>query len=111
MGTEAESHKQLKARTKCPFYGFRQAMEIFVDTEGNQCPLIRDYSPCRMEIERNIPDWKKCRLYNSKLLSKIKDKKIFPRELAPQPIEGWSGIIFNDWAEYILERENPPIDI
>lgn len=57
----------------CPFYGHavggflwltdsdQAALLTLIDSRGNQCALVLDaYSPCYMEIEGVMPDWKEC---------------------------------------------------
>ena len=34
----------------CPFYGFYDGPEIFVDQQENQCSMKRGYAPFEMEM-------------------------------------------------------------
>ena len=107
----AEEKVQLKPvydvpRTKCPFYGFHYAAGFFMDSEGNQCPLITDrYAPCQMEIAGKAPDWKLCGFRadkNEKVIEEIlANAKIGPKEFWPKGTNSWKGIPFKDWMNYI----------
>jgi hypothetical protein len=94
-----------KERTKCPFYGFCYVGGGFVDLEGNQCPFIGEYSPCKMEI----PDWENCpeprEGRKPNCLESIGDCKIFPKEFTPFGEESWEGIPFKKWVEYIMKED------
>jgi len=90
-------------RPPCPFYGFYKTGSIFMDQEGNQCPLIlNSYSPCQMEIDRINPDWEKCLLNNPKFMSQLEKFAevflFFPREFS-------EGILFKDWKNYVMSKK------
>jgi hypothetical protein len=55
----------------CPFYGRALFASHFVTQnqppfvlfrqDGNQCAIVvRSYAPCRMEMDGETPDWKRC---------------------------------------------------
>ena len=74
-------------KNNCPFYGFymQSAMGVMLDQSGNQCALITDsYSPCRMEVSRQNPDWKSCSYFhhpsNVVAIKKIANSfRVFPK--------------------------------
>jgi hypothetical protein len=94
-------------RYSCPFYGFYAGLGMLIDQEGNQCALIADsYSPCPMEMRREVPDLNKCeylKWYREERKKGI-DIRAFPREFNPHNGKSWKGISFEDWEEYVMNR-------
>ncbi|MBU4069788.1 MAG: hypothetical protein KJ646_02290 [Nanoarchaeota archaeon] len=102
-----------KQRYPCPFYGFHMAMEMLMDQSGNQCALItKSYSPCKMKISNQTPNWNKCQFVgekNRKALETITDNFIiFPDEFFPKGAKSWKGMAFKDWQNYIMKQETSP---
>ncbi len=100
-----------KSRPRCPFYGFSEAMGVFMDQKGNQCPLIlSSYSPCRMEVEGKLPSWDRCPFNKGKNRTVIKKiiatSKIFPEEFSPPGQSSWKGMSFKKWFKYIMGQES-----
>jgi hypothetical protein len=82
-----------------------------IDSNGNQCPLIKGYFPCRMETEGKDPDWYKCSTSTGESFSdfeeSLKEVRVFPAELWPLgPLKPgvesrWGGISLRAWYDYI----------
>lgn len=97
---------QSNGRTKCPFYGFEYFKEphnILKDSKGNQCPLhTKSYSPCKMEMNQQQPDWESCpansEATQSTIAGLLETARIFPREFYPQE----DGIPLQEWVNYIM---------
>jgi hypothetical protein len=52
----------------CPYYGYHAVPEFqrLASQGGNQCGLIvESYSPCRMEVDGQLPDFAQCELNGS----------------------------------------------
>ena len=99
-----------KDRPACPFYGFNAMMGILIDQNGNQCALITDsYSPCRMEMNSETPEWENCPANNPKITSGLEaamDKmRVFPDEFRPSNPNGWEGITLREWINYLANKE------
>ena len=96
-----------KPRPRCPFYGFHFFENNFYDQNGNQCPFItKRYAPCQMEINDEIPDWDKCRFFNTEenrvIVGEIFTKtRILPKEFQPEDGSDWVMI---DWVSYIMNQ-------
>jgi hypothetical protein len=100
-----------KQRHPCPFYGFNGSFGMMVDQEGNQCALLTNsYSPCRMEVNKQTPNYSKCSFNNeenNKALEKIANKmQIFPREFSPPNQKSWDGIKLRQWMDYLLKKNS-----
>ena len=98
---------ETRVRTKCPFYGFAYAMEMLIDSKGNQCALVTNsHSPCRMEMSNQEICWNKCRLNkegSSLPVEKLLESAvIFPNELMPKGASSWEGIPLKKWYEHII---------
>ena len=53
----------------CPLYGKYASPNYdgIISQNGNQCPLfINSYTPCKREINGEVPDLEKCSLNNPK---------------------------------------------
>ena len=113
MPETLENQQTKVQRTRCPFYGFSGAIGMFMDQQGNQCPLKAGYSPCLFVYQDKEANWQECPLNrrNSGLLERFNDWSIFPREHEPQGVSSWKGIRFGDWADYILNGKPLPIEI
>src|SRR3989344_547465 len=99
-----------KERYRCPFYGFHMARGMLMDQSGNRSALITNsYSPCRMEIRIQTPDWSECPFNNEEnraALEKIADYlTIFPDEFYPEETKSWKGMTFRGWQNYIMKRK------
>jgi len=73
---------------------------ILVDTYGNQCALIiGSYSPCRMEMNKENPDWNKCSFVENKERIDLIVAKfmVFPRSVS-------KGIALEDWCKQIMSE-------
>ncbi len=98
-----------KKRTKCPFYGFYNAMGHFMDQDGNQCPLITGhYAPCQLEIAGLDPDWSSCYVFNTAenkevIENILKKSRIAPNEYWPKGEKSFGGISFKDWYDHITK--------
>lgn len=117
MRYQAKAPEQ-KTRTKCPFYGFAYALSAMMDTQGNQCALIRDaHSPCRRQVyENQEPNWKECDICAEEekpnFLKSLEDNcvRVFPRELRPEGVREWAGVSFKDWHEHVVNGKEMPSD-
>lgn len=95
-----------RGRPQCPFYGFNGMFGKLIESGGNECGLTtRSYSPCRMEIARETPNWRECPFntedMNDRIESGMMDMKVLPRELRG------SGrrISLLDWARHVMDGE------
>ena len=96
-------------RTKCPFYGFTHLKNIFADSYGNQCALVKNsYSPCKMEMDNQEVCWNKCKFDRKKIFKFeefLDSVTIFPNELALKNTRSWEGIPLRKWYNYIVKEE------
>ena len=90
----------MENRYQCPFYGFYLSqIRTLVNQNGNQCALIvGSYGPCKMEFEKETPNWNECPFNNTehkKLIEEIVNScTVFP--------EGFSqGISMIDWMNRV----------
>jgi len=97
------SLRVFQERKCCPFYGFSavEEMKVFMDTKGNQCALVSgSFSPCKMEVDGETPDWYSCSLNTPEIRGDIDnytdDCMVFPDELRSS-----KGISLNDWIDKI----------
>ena len=107
-----------RTRLHCPFYGFHRmgnGMDVmFLDQDGNECALDRDYSPCRMETGGETPNWERCPLNAGENVKKVRRlipiAIVFPNEFRPlgERAESWGGIPLKDWMAYVAEDNTPP---
>jgi|SRR3989344_5685750 len=82
-------------RKNCPFYGFYGGPGIFMDQQGNQCPHISGYAPCKMEISGLNPDWNDCYLSKNNSLEDFSSFEV--------SLFGIQEIIsFKEWYEVVL---------
>ena len=64
----------------CPFYGRHTvlrgaAFPILIAQQGNQCAVITTaYSPCRMEIDGQEPDWRTCPLLEIDVFGSLEER-------------------------------------
>lgn len=102
-----------KKRYSCPFYGFYGGRGIFVDTKGNQCGLITEsYSPCKMEMNNQTPNWDKCSHFNNesnrevikRIDERVSQVTVFPEEFRPKGKKSWNGISLKEWIKYVMKR-------
>jgi len=99
-------------RHRCPFYGFfgAPAQGVFLDQGGNQCALLTtSYSPCRMEMRGEIPNWDGCPFNieedSKKFLRELADSfRVFPDEFRPEGVKSWEGISFRTWYYHVMGR-------
>ena len=95
-------------RHPCPFYGFANVSRLFVDQEGNQCPLMGGYTPCQMEMRGDAPNWNNCPFNNDENKEVLTDVehnfRICPREMWPKGETRWSGISFSEWKERLMSQ-------
>ena len=88
-------------RKSCPFYGFHPIMGRFLDSEGNQCPLIKgSYSPCQMEIGGLETNWDKCEFNTLQMRNSIQENKdvmVYPRETL-------EGLSFENWMKHVMKK-------
>ncbi|MFC1656650.1 hypothetical protein ACFL14_01635 [Patescibacteria group bacterium] len=101
-----------KLRYPCPFYGFYSSYGAFMDQDGNQCPLIGGYSPCRMKMAGKKPNWEECTVFNtidnkSMISALIGQSTIFPDEFHPTGLKEWYGVPFSEWWDYIMDSDTP----
>jgi len=110
-GSRPEIQKTLvkKPRFPCPFYGFHEAFNIFVDQCGNQCPLM-DHT-CQMADCPSGPNWNKCPFNckkNKEALNNIfYGHRIVPNEFWPKGQSSWDGMLFQTWMEYVMDPNTP----
>lgn len=100
-------------RCRCPFYGF-QVMEggWFLSAGGNQCALIvKRYSPCSMEMQHNNPDWDTCpfggQMSEDDWADIFQEGQVFAPEFRPPNQDGWEGLPFKVWLEYVMGDQVP----
>ncbi|GAI08353.1 unnamed protein product, partial [marine sediment metagenome] len=86
-----------KRGVRCPFYGFHGVAGIFMDSNGNQCPLRDGYAPCYYKIIGEKPDWSKCE-FNSQI--SLDDFESF--EISIHGVN--SMILFKDWVTQVLGK-------
>lgn len=96
-----------KPRYGCPFYGFFAYNGMMMDQRGNQCAVITEsYSPCHMQMKKQIPDWNKCPFNHEEsqcAISKVENVcRVFPKEFHPRGQSSWRGIILKEWIKYIM---------
>ena len=101
-------------RKPCPFYGFHKAMNLLIDSKGNQCALIPSSdNSCRMEVyAKMIPNWNLCSFDTLPVqmeLEKIADSTlVFPREEIPfEKIPG-IDLTLRDWMKYVMNSTPQP---
>ena len=97
-------------RPPCPFYGFYIAMNKFHDQAGNQGAMLTDsYSPCRMELGGETPNWNGCEFNNKQgkqSLERLADEMhFFPEEFRSEKNGSWKGIPFKDWQKIVMKQK------
>ena len=99
-----------KSRPACPFYGFHINFEIMVDQKGNECALIKGYTPCQMKIRKLTPCWNNCSFYSPEDIKNLKEMEeilaVFPDEFHPPKARSWKGITLKQWIQYIESRKS-----
>lgn len=103
-----EGDIEISSTIRCPFYGFHYVdrMNAFIDSMGNQCPLVRNaYAPCRMEIKGEMPDWERCQYNNSDSLQElsniIQNANVF-RDKEECGFGEMRPIQLKDWMSHII---------
>lgn len=91
-------------RPPCPFYGFLSLDNSMVDGRKNQCALmVRHTNPCYMELNRDQPNWNKCKYQTSESESRIgreaENVRVHTREFDHAEIN------LIDWMNYILSKK------
>ncbi len=56
----------LHTSPRCPFYGLECRGTFFMRNQSGTCSLTGDNGLCRMEKAGNVPEWKKCLVFNHK---------------------------------------------
>ena len=101
-------------RKKCPFYEFHGAFggqfNAMMDSEGNQCALTGEYSPCSMEMAQQEVDWDNCTRYNhpnnmETLKGIVSSATAFPKEFHPEGAKSWKGITLKKFFGYIMGKD------
>ena len=101
-------------RTKCPFFGFTQVGNLFIDTGvGNdRCALVRGSDcSCLMLKSDLVPDWNSC-MNNSENFSlalerMMRDCEILADEFIEDEQEDRTGlphVPFSFWYSYITDK-------
>jgi hypothetical protein len=100
---------------RCPFYGFsyheHEDQIIFLGSRNNQCPLSgklhldvseeeKSISPCRMEVEGEMPDWERCNLNNT--LDMALHFHIFAKKAHVKPADSEREIPFVNWHLHVM---------
>lgn len=96
--------KKERDRPACPFYSFSMGM---MDSQGNQCGLKEEHTPCYMEVREEDPNWNKCDYNTPSFASQIKqnsDRAMFPNEFFPEGASSWDGIPLRDWMKYSMRE-------
>lgn len=80
-----------------------------MDSAGNQCALITSsFSPCRMVIVNEKPDWTKCSFNteeNKPVINEILSSTLTvnAKEFWPEGKNSWKGIPIKDWFDYVMD--------